>query len=391
MVEVWKTTARLCWEDWEGPFDALHCLSEYRSLWLSKIGNLISRQNASSNFIQGAQYPAFGLPYYLEQNGANQLITSLVKNNHYQCFTHHNISFDHIASLDELTANQMVKLCQMFVQKQQLALKTAPKPKVVSKHTGTLNSPVTIASQSLAKRWPARSLPKAGSRPHQPAPKPVRQPTPTLSFYPSAWPPPSKKTPRLLPNSPLQSSPRTAVIANRTVQQQATKYNNATEFDSDDADKDYNSSKDSDSSSLSEEDSPAEDAPAESLSHTIPERWWVEDSDSSSLSEEDSQVSPTQYQNVDELRNQIEEEQHDKENKSGNNMLLAEIKIANNKSNDIEAPNKENEDKSGMNMLLAEIEAANNKSNVLEAVNDKNKNESNDILDTPGPTKEYPR
>jgi hypothetical protein len=41
------------------------------------------------------------------------------------------------------------------------------------------------------------------------------------------------------------------------------------------------------------------------------------------------------------LRNQIEEEQHDKENESGNNMPLAEIEIANDKSI-IEATNKEN-------------------------------------------------
>jgi hypothetical protein len=44
-----------------------------------------------------------------------------------------------------------------------------------------------------------------------------------------------------------------------------------------------------------------------------------------------------------------------------------------------------------MNMPSAEIEAANNKSNVFEAVNNKNKNESNDVLDTPGPTKEHPQ
>jgi hypothetical protein len=56
-----------------------------------------------------------------------------------------------------------------------------------------------------------------------------------------------------------------------------------------DEDEDYNSSEDSDSSSLSENSTAAEDARIEQ-----------------------SQVSPAQYQNIDELRNQIEEEQHDK-------------------------------------------------------------------------------
>jgi hypothetical protein len=127
-------------------------------------------------------------------------------------------------------------------------------------------------------------------------------------------------------------------------------------------------SKNSDSSSLSEEDSPAEDAPTEQ-----------------------SQVSPAQYQNVDDLTNQIEEEQNDKENKSGKNMSLAEIERANNKSNDIEAANNKNKNESGINMPLAEIKAANDKSNDFEAVNDKNKNESSDVLDTPDPTKEHPQ
>jgi hypothetical protein len=108
------------------PYIHWQCFSEYQSLRLSKIDNLISRQNVSFDFIQSAQYPASGSPYYLDQDGANQLVTALVKNNHYQFLSHCYILFDHLSSLDKLTANQLEKLCQMFVEKQQLALKNAP-------------------------------------------------------------------------------------------------------------------------------------------------------------------------------------------------------------------------------------------------------------------------
>jgi hypothetical protein len=79
----WKDYVEKIEKDPLTPYIHWQCFSEYWSLQLSKIDNLISRQNVSSNFIQGAQYPAFWLPFYLDQDRAYQLITALVKNNHY--------------------------------------------------------------------------------------------------------------------------------------------------------------------------------------------------------------------------------------------------------------------------------------------------------------------
>jgi hypothetical protein len=299
------------------------CFSDYWSLRLSKIDKISTSQNVLSNFIQGKQYPAFRLSYYLDQDGANQLINALVKSNYYQGFTNCNITDNHISSLNKLSTNQLEKLCQMFGEKQKLALQNAPKPKVISKHTGTLNSPLTIASQSPAKRPPARSLPKLGSKPQQTAPKPMskpRRPAPKISLFPTARPPYPKKTPRPLPNSTLQSSPRTAVIANCFLQQQTRRKNTSLKSNSKDEDEDYKSSEDTDSSLPSEEYSPAEDAATE-----------------------ESQVSPAKDKNIDSSTNEIEEEKNDNKDKSENNMPSMDIEAANDKSNDIEAVNNKNE------------------------------------------------